>query len=382
VLDPNRILVGSTSNFGAPRAIGVGREGALLSIDPRGTSVLNVPSQFASSGDQASAFGGAVQMFSANGPHWLNRVNNPSAVTNQYMGVSNPLRLSNNNAFGRIWPANSPFGLDGEGSSSILDPTGLPLKGAPNPAIGGVYVGDLTDRDKVYSTAQVITGALSKGAVGTALLGPSPDGTCKAVFAVVTADGAIVQEHTLKGLDGLAQPATVRPILGSDGNAQDEVVDPRFGVIMNPYTQAPVVRQLFVSEPFYNTIAVIDLKVVGTRPDQVFGLASVSRISSPALNQPIDLTPVHRDMDNVNWASNSTLDQGSDFYVANQGDNTIARMQQNGTVVAIRQVTVNGNPLENVSLNGVAASVDASTIFATFVGPNTGQGGVLAMPAF
>jgi hypothetical protein len=40
--------------------------------------------------------------------------------------------------------------------------------------------------------------------VGTALLGPLPDNTCKAVFAVVTADGAIVQEHTLKGLDGAA----------------------------------------------------------------------------------------------------------------------------------------------------------------------------------
>ncbi len=36
VLDPNRILVGSTSNFGAPRAISVGKEGAFLSIDPRG----------------------------------------------------------------------------------------------------------------------------------------------------------------------------------------------------------------------------------------------------------------------------------------------------------------------------------------------------------
>ncbi len=79
-------------------------------------------------------------------------------------------------------------------------------------------------------------------------------------------------------------------------------------------------------------------------------------------------------MDNANWASNSALDQGSDFYVANQGDNTIVRMQQNGTVIAIRRVTVNGHALEDVSLNGIAASVDASTIFATFVDPNTGQG--------
>jgi hypothetical protein len=39
-------------------------------------------------------------------------------------------------------------------------------------------------------------------------------------------------------------------------------------VIMNPYTSpsSTVVRQLFVSEPFYNTIAVLDLITVGTRP--------------------------------------------------------------------------------------------------------------------
>jgi hypothetical protein len=387
VLDPNRILVGSTSNFGAPRAIGVGREGSFLSVDPGGADTLRVPSKFASSGVQASALGGAVQMFSANSPHWVNGfINNPSAVTKQYTGVSNPLGLSNNNAFGRIWPANSPFGLDGAGSSSILDPTGLPLAGPPNPKIGGVYVGNLTNRNAVTtpSQPQVIPGGLNTGAVGTALLGPSPDGSCRAVFAVVTADGAIVQEHTAKGLDGLAPAGTVRPILGGDGNSQGEAIEPRFGVIMNPYTQAPVVRQLFVSEPFYDTIAVVDLVIVGTTvpPNQVFGLGSITRISSPALNQPVDLTPVQRDVDNVEWASNTTLDQGSDFYVANQGDNTIVRMQQDGTVVAIRRITIDGGPLDNVSLNGIAASVDANTIFATFVDPDTGRGGVLAMPAF
>ena len=57
-------------------------------------------------------------------------------------------------------------------------------------------------------------------------------------------------------------------------------------------------------------------------------------------------------------------------------------MRQDGTVVTIRRVTINGNPLDNVSLNGIAASVDAMTIFATYVDPNTGQGGVLAMRAF
>jgi hypothetical protein len=161
---------------------------------------------------------------------------------------------------------------------------------------------------------------------------------------------------------------------------------------MNPYTNSlTVVRQLIVSEPFNNTIAIVNLVIVGTAPNQVFGLepGPVTRISSPALNIPVDLTPVRRDADNVNWASNSTLDDGSDFYVANQGDNTIVRMTQGGTVVAARRVTVYGQPLDNVILNGIAASTDAtdqnptpSTIFATFIDPNSGQGGVLAMPAF
>src|SRR5215471_20235628 len=230
VLDPNRILVGSTSNFGAPPAIGVGTEGSFLSIDPSGPGILSVPPNFAQSGVQASTLGGAVQMFNANSPHWLNGVNNSGASPAPFTGVSNPLGLSNNNAFGRLWPANAPFGDAGVGSSSILDPTGLPLKGAPNPLIGGVYVGDLTNRDLVTNApSQVITGSLDAGAVGTALLGPSPDGTCRAVFAVVNADGAIVQEHTLKGLDGLAPPETVSRILGSP---QQGAIEPRFGVVM------------------------------------------------------------------------------------------------------------------------------------------------------
>src|ERR1700722_1838506 len=54
VLDPRRILVGSRSNFGAPRAIGGGEGGSLLSIDPTGPSVLSVPADFAESGGQAS----------------------------------------------------------------------------------------------------------------------------------------------------------------------------------------------------------------------------------------------------------------------------------------------------------------------------------------
>jgi hypothetical protein len=384
VLDPKRILVGSRSNFGAPLAIGVGLEGSFLSIDPSGPNVLKVPPNFAKSGDQASTLSGAVQMFSANSPHWLNAVNNPNANTAQYSGVSNPLGLSNNNAFGRIWPANAPFDASSVGTSSILDPTGLPLAGAPNPVIGGVYVGNLTNRNIVAVPAQpqVIPGSLSAGAVGTAFLGPSPDGSCKAVFSVVTADGAIVQEHTLKGLDGLAPAGTVQPLLGRSWDPPGHRVEPRLGVLMNPYTATPnAAWQLFVSEPFNNTIAVINLVVHGTA-NQVFGVGSVSRINSPSLKLPVDLAAVHRDVDNVSWASNTTLDDGSDFYVANRGDNTIVRMRQNGSLVSVRRVLVEGRALGNASLNGITTSTDGQTIFVTFTGPGESPGGVLALQAF
>jgi hypothetical protein len=318
-------------------------------------------------------------MFSANSPHWLNGVNNPGASTASYAGVSNPLGLSNNNAFGRLWPANAPFGLAGVGSSTILDPTGLPLAGAPSPVIGGVYVGSLTNRNVVAVPAQpqVIAGSLSTGAVGTAFLGPSPDGTCKAVFAVVTADGAIVQEHTAKGLDGLAPAGTVRPLVGRSWDP-NQGVEPRLGVLMNPYTATPgAAWQLFVSEPFNNTIAVINLVVFGTAPNQVFGPGAVSRIRSPLLKSPVDLAALQRDVDNINWASNTTLDEGSDFYVANRGNNTIVRMHQDGSVVALRRVI-----LDDARLNGITTSTDGTTIYVTFTGLADGQGGVLALPTF
>ena len=385
VLDPIRILVGSRSNFGAPLATGVGQEGSFLSIDPTGQGTLGVPENFARSGTQASAHGGRVQMFSANSPHWLNNVNNPGANTKQYTGVSNPLGLSNNNAFGRIWPANAPFGDGGVGSSSILDPTGLPLNGAPNPLIGGVYVGSLTDRDQVVlpHTSQIIPGALSTGAVGTAFLGPSPDGSCKAVFAVVTADGAIVQEHTLKGLDGLAPMGTVQPLQGRSWAPPIQRVEPRLGVIMNPYVQTPVARQLFVSEPFNNTIAVINLIIVGPVNNQVFASSplTIRRINSRALNMPVDLAPAKIETQDIRWASNTTLEQNADFYVANRGDNTIVRMKQDGTVVAIRRITVGGRPLGGARLNGIATSADGTQIYVTFTGPGE-KGGLLQLPAF
>src|SRR5215472_18292286 len=89
VLDPVRILVGSTSNFGAPVAHSSQLPGSFLSIDSRFPDTLAIPPDFAAAGDQASALFGRVQMYSAQSPAFRNGVNNPSAVTADFTAVSN-----------------------------------------------------------------------------------------------------------------------------------------------------------------------------------------------------------------------------------------------------------------------------------------------------
>jgi len=307
-------------------------EGSLLSIDPRGTETIVVPPEFAVAGGQVSTLGGSLQLFSAQNAAFLNSINTPGAATANFTGVSNPLGLSINNAFGRLWPANAPFGLSGIGTSTILDPAGLPLAGAPDPQLGGVFAGDLTPR----LPSQAMAGALNAGAVGTALLGHSPDGSTRAVCAVVAADGSIVQEHTGKVLDGFAPSGTINALLGHGLNrGEDENgVAPRLGVLLN---YSPT-RILYVSEPFENTIAALGLSDDGT----IFHVANVLRFQSEVPNEPVDLAPVVSETSDNRWASNTTLNVHSDFYVANRGNNTIVRMTQKGAVVAVRRVRLAG----------------------------------------
>src|SRR5262249_33764729 len=174
----------------------------------------------------------------------------------------------------------------------------------------------------------------------------------------------------------------VRPLLGRSWNDGDDEVGgttPRLGVILN---YSPT-RILYVSEPFDNTIAVLHLADNGL----VFYVAEIHRIRSEVLDQPIDLAPAAIETTNPNWASNTTLDAGADFYVANRGDNTVGRMRQDGTVVAVRKVRLaDGRSLGNGRLNGIAGSPDRSRIWVTVVGRLAGHedvsGAVLELPAF
>ena len=401
VLDPVRLLVGSNSNFGAPLARPDQRPGSILSIDPNGAT-LPVPADFAFAGGQASTLGGRVQFFTANNAAFLNSIQNPAAVTANFTGASNPLGLSMNWAFGRLWPANAPTGLRGTGTSTILDPQGWGLAGAPNAHIGGVYADNLTNRGVIPpSAAQVIPGGLNAGAVGIAFLGASPDGSKKAVFAVVQADGSIVQEHTLQGLDGLAAPGTIRPLIGrrdheADGGDEENDRDdnhgvtPRLGVVLNWFPA----MNLFVSEPFENSIAVLDISPDAAGPSAVFRVAAVHHIRSEAFDEPIDLAPVVSETDDTNFSSNTTLNEGSDIYVANRGNNTIVRMRQNGTVVAVREVRLaDGRSLGGARINGIATSPSPleenaadTVIWVTVTGHLPGvshsTGAVLRLPSF
>ncbi|MBV8714136.1 MAG: hypothetical protein JOZ65_03620 [Chloroflexi bacterium] len=366
ILDPERILVTSSSNFGAPKARDDQPEGAVLSIDAHASQPLVIPSSFATAGGQATALDGRVQLFTAQSPAFLNKLTKPAAVTADQPAVANPRGISINNAFGRLWFPNIPTGLQGYGTESIVDPDGRPLANAPDDTAGGVFAAALTNRND-----QKVSGALATGAVGNALLGRSPDGSTKAVFAVVTADGALLQAHAAQGIDGLAPAGAVHPI-ASNGPS-------RAGMLFN-WTPD---RMLLVAEPSTNSIAVVPL----TDDGAVFHSQSVTHLSAPELQTPVDLTPAVPEVANPDFSSNTTLAGGSDLYVANAGNGHIVRMRQDGKVVAVRSIQVPGaGELAADRVQGIAISADATRLWITVSGslpgyPNA-DGGLLEVPAF
>ena len=356
VLDPTRILITSTSNFGAPRMPGF-PEGSVLSIDSNGPQ-LRIPAAFAEAGGQASALDGRVQLFTAASPMFANGVNSPDAVTANLPSVSNPLGISINNAFGRLWFPSMPQGTSLPGFESILDPTGIPLAGAPDKIAGGVFTETKTNR-----VPQRIPGALSSGLIANALLGQSPDGSKRAVFAVLAADGSLSQAHTEVGVDGLAPAGTI-----STGTA-------RAGMIFNWVPN----RILYVTDSLRNAILAIAIGDDG----HVFTAASTRVITSPALHAPIDLAPAIPEVANGVFSSNTTLAGNADMYVLNN-DGSIVRMRQDGSVIAIRRVRVGGALLGTGRLRGIATASDAAHVWLTVRASGTGDadGLLIEIPAF
>jgi mono/diheme cytochrome c family protein len=365
ILDGKRLFVASSSNFGAPLARTDQAPGAILSIDVSGES-LAVPSDFANAGGQASSLGGRVRLYTANSPPFLNSFFNPGAATAQEPAVSLPLGISVNNAFGRPWFANAPFGDRAYGTITVIDPNGAPFKSPPDPVAGGVFAGDVTNRNSAS------THGLTAAALATSLVTKSPDGTGRAVFFAAIADGSVVQVHVQKGVDGMSPPGSFTPIKGIS-TAAAESSDPdaitRVGMVFN---WAPK-KVIYVTDPLANRILALDISNNGML------FSSTSRyIASPRFDKPIDIAPTSVEVAARNFASNTTLGGGSDLYILNRGNNTIVRMTQDGNVIAVRRVEA-GVPGFRVA--GIAVSDDARTIWVTATAPGA-QGVVLQIPAF
>jgi DNA-binding beta-propeller fold protein YncE len=305
-------------------------------------------------------------MYTANSPAFVNSLFSPTAATVGEVAVSLPLGISINNAFGRPWIANAPFGSAGYGTVSVTDPNGAPFKGSPSPAAGGVFAADLTNRSAAS------THGLTAGALAAALITKSPDGSGRAVFVAALADGSVVQVHVQKGVDGLAAPGTFTALPGITAatalSAEPEDIS-RVGMAFNWVPN----RALFVTDPMANRILVLDLGDDGT-----LLTATPRYLRSPWLDRPIDIAPTSVESAARNFASNTTLGAGSDLYVLNRGNNTIVRMTQTGTVVAARRVQAS---LPGFRVAGLGVSPDGQTIWVTATAPG-GDGAVLRLSAF
>ena len=370
VLDRRRLFVASSSNFGAPLARPDEAPGSVLSIDITGGSVA-VPPNFAAADGQVSGLGGRVILYAAQSPAFLNGNNNPNAVTNDRPSTSLPLGISIANGIGRPWFANAPAGSAGDGTITVIDPSGVPLASALDPVAGGVFAGSLTNR------GPATTQGLSAAAVATAVIGKSPDQSIRSVFAAALADGSIAQVHVQKGVDALAPPGSFTPIQGistETAESSDPRTVTRAGMIFN---WVPT-RNLFVSDPLANRILVLDISDEGVNPQALFTATNPRYLSSEFLNEPVDLAPAVPEAAARNFASNTTLGGGSDFYVLNRGDNTIVRMRQDGSVVAVRHVEAD---VDGFRLNGITVSDDARTIWVTATAPGR-QGAVLRLATF
>jgi Di-haem oxidoreductase, putative peroxidase len=373
ILAPERLLVASTSNFGAPLARADQAPGSILSIDPRGRPVA-VPADWAQPGPdgdpQVSIRRGRVRLYTANSPPFLNSFYNPEAVTANEPAVSGPLGISLNNAFGRPWFANAPFGSAETGTITVIDPDGRPFKG-PMLAAGGVFRGNDTNRSP-SSTHGLIAGALA-----TSLITKSPDGSGRAVFFAALADGSVVQVHVEKGVDGLAPPGTFTPIPGvspetAESTDPDAVV--RVGMVFN-WVPAPVAPKpvVYITDPLADRIVALELDNDGTLFSQ-----TTRYITSPWLNRPVDIAGTSIETAARNFASNTVLGGGSDLYVLNRGDNTLVRLAQDGRIIASRSLD---GVVPGMRVAGLAVSDDGRTLWVTATTPGR-DGVILQMDAF
>jgi hypothetical protein len=400
VLDPLRVLVAVGSNFGAPPGDPALKAGAILSIDPRAgksAGTIIVPQDLTGNDRDAK-----VQLYTTQSERFLNRRYNAKARTARFAAASGPRYISINNAFGRPWVANTPSGINGDGSVTVVDPDGAPLANAPSREAGGVFAGRQTDREQTpkaqpsgwlgklmnyQASGQLTSGGMRTGALGTAFLGPSPDGSGFAVFATVTADGSVVQIHVQDGVDGLAGPGTVSTGPGTVSTGPGTVStglgisdDP--GVIGVAFKWTPD-RALYVADPGRDRLVLLDLE----DDRRHFTVARTRTISLPEFDRPVDVAAAIPEIANPQFSSHTTLAGGSDLFVANRGDGSLLRLSQDGRPLARATIEIPGlGPLGPDRLRAIATSADAQHIWITIGGEVPGfpghEGALVEVGAF
>ncbi|MBI2627300.1 MAG: hypothetical protein HYW77_03635 [Parcubacteria group bacterium] len=375
ILDPNRVLVASTSNFGA--SVWILDPATILSIDPNASEKpLVISPKFAIGGGQVSILDGAVVVLTSNNTAFINSILNPTSITQILSSVSVATGISVDNAYGQIAISSSTGARDGEGWESLVDVQGRPIKGFAVFA-GGVFAGRRTNRDPV----PIFQGGLTGGSMGTAFLGKSIDGSGHDVFAVANGDGSISQVHLELGVDGLV-PVDTLGSFGVSVSAQESwgegaVMNTRGGMV---FLNEPS-RTLFVCDPNKNIIRVYSLVNHTLAFRAIFRDAFDSELSFP-----VDIAPAN--FSTSGPISNTTLAPGSDFYIANRGNGTIVRMNQKGDVVGIRKMEVDSLGIIGPGrVNGIGLSNDEKFLYVTLTGPilldgEINNGALVSIPVF
>ena len=354
-------MVASGSNFGAPPASPSLAPGSVLSIAVGSSTPLIIPPQFAARGSQSVTVDGAVQLYTAQSAAFVNRLHNRSAQTADLPAAAGPRYISINNAFGRPWLANAPLGGQGSGLNTVLDPSGRPLANAPSVRAGGVFSGTATNRQP----SQFTPGDLSSAALGTVFMGPSPDATGFAVFAVVKADGSLVQVHVQDGVDGLAPAGTVHPLEATAVTDTGELIGIAFNWVPD--------RILFVADRAAHRLA----KVLLSDDGRHFTVTAIHYLTGAHFRGPSDIAPAIPEVANPRFSSHTTLAGNADLYVANRADGSLIRVTQDGGLVAHAIVRLpDGEPLGGERLRGIAVSADAQRLWLTLDGELPGYPGL------
>src|SRR5439155_15749312 len=116
------------------------------------------------------------------------------------------------------------------------------------------------------------------------------------VFAGLHADGSVVQVHVEAGVDGLAPAGTITPVKNPTQSC-------RRGMVLNWVPD----MILYITDCADNSIVALTLR----RGSAAFQLQDHHRLTTAALNLPVDIAPAVSEIGSGIFSSNTTLAGGA-----------------------------------------------------------------------